>query len=249
MGKKRIELYLDDKEQLSETEYNSFIHCLEKRSSRMPIAYITGNIEFMSLPFIITPGVFIPRPETEILVETALSKIGRGPREVIDMCTGSGNIAVSLAKYSSCHIHACDISPEAIEIAIANAKLNGVSEAISFYTGDMFNPFKNGESFDLIVSNPPYVHHDEMQELPEEVYNFEPHIALDGGDNGLDFYHSLCNGGKSLLKTGGYLITEVGFDQAEKVCSIFKNYFASTEIITDYAEIERIVVAQKRSET
>ena len=215
-----------------------------ERCIRMPAAYITGEIEFMSLPFSVNEKVFIPRPETEILVETALSRLKRSDK-VIDMCTGCGNIAVSLAKYSSCRVYACDILWEAVEIARRNTVRNEVYDLISFLQGNMFTPLKLGRKFDLVVSNPPYVRRGEIQGLPVEVRDFEPHIALDGGEDGLKFYHIISREAKSFLNPGGCLIVEVGYDQAQSVCRIFTKYFKNLEILKDYAGIERIVVGRK----
>ncbi len=210
---------------------------------RMPAAYITGETEFMSLPFSVNEKVFIPRPETEILVEAALSRLKRSDN-VIDMCTGCGNIAVSLTKYSSCQVYACDISREAIEIARRNAIQNEVYGLISFLQGDMFTPLRFERKFNLVVSNPPYIRHDEIQKLPVEVRNFEPHIALDGGEGGLKFYHILSEESRKFLRPGGYLMVEVGFDQARDVHQIFTKHFKNLEILKDYAGIERIVIAE-----
>ena len=214
----------------------------------MPIAYVTGETEFMSLPFLINRQVMIPRPETEILVEEALSKL-QSAALVIDMCTGCGNIAVSLAKYSSCVIKAVDISKSALEVAQRNAALNGVQGLISFFEGDMFAPLAQNRlegEIDLVISNPPYVRRHEIPELACEVRDFEPHIALDGGEDGLRFYRAICRDSWKFLRPGGHLAVEVGYDQAEFVCNIFKEHFNSIKVTKDYAGIERIVIAQKR---
>ncbi len=244
LGKKRSELYLLD-EEISKESLNLFKIYVKKRCMNMPVAYITGETEFMSLPFSVNEKVFIPRPETEVLVEVALEKLQRGDN-VIDMGTGCGNIAVAVAKHSSCQVCACDISQEAIEIARRNAMQNGVPRLISFLKGDMFAPLSMSRKFDLVLSNPPYIRHGEIQSLPEEVRNFEPHIALDGGEDGLKFYSYLSRDAKFFLKRGGYLIAEVGFDQAEPVHRIFRKHFKSVDIARDYAGIKRILIAQKQ---
>ena len=242
LGKKRNDLYFGNVE-IPERSMKLLGGYVEKRCMHMPVAYIAREIEFMSLPFFVNEKVFIPRPETEVLVEIAMTKLRSGDK-VIDMCTGCGNIAVGLAKYSSCEVNACDISPEAIEIARGNAVRNGVLRLISFLEGDMFGPLRVKREFDLVVSNPPYIRHDEIRSLPEEVRNFEPRIALDGGADGLRYYFSLSRHANSFLKPGGYLIVEVGFDEAQEVCEIFKKHFESIEIIKDYAGIQRVIVAQ-----
>lgn len=242
LGKKRFELCLHDGG-ISEECLSSFKICVEERAGHVPVAYITMETEFMSLPFFMSGKVFIPRPETEILVEAAMSKLKRGSK-VIDICTGCGNIAVSLAKYCSSHICACDISPEAVELARENAMRNEVSDLISFCRGDMFAPFQSHAEYDLVISNPPYIRRDEMQNLPEDVCGFEPHIALDGGADGLRFYHIVSGESARFLKPGGYVMVEVGFNQAGAVSQIFMQHFKNVETINDYAGIERIVIAQ-----
>lgn len=244
LGKKRSELYLLD-EEISKGSLKLFKIYVKKRCMNMPVAYITGETEFMSLTFSVNEKVFIPRPETEILVEIALEKLQEGGN-VIDMGTGCGSIAVAVAKHSSCQVCACDISGEAIEIARRNAMQNGVPGLISFLKGDMFAPLSMNRKFDLVLSNPPYIRHGEIQSLPEEVRNFEPHIAIDGGEDGLEFYSYLSRDAKFFLKRGGYAIVEVGFDQAEPVYRIFTKHFKSVDIVRDYAGIKRILIAQKR---
>jgi len=243
LGKKRFEFYLRD-EEISIGDYDSFVSLVEKRSMHTPVAYITGDTEFMSLAFAVNTSVFIPRPDTEVLVETVLGRMGEGSR-IVDMCTGCGNVAVSLAKYSSCHIYACDILREAVLIARKNAIMNEVLQSISFFQGDMFAPLGTEGCFDLVVSNPPYVRHREIRTLPGEVRDFEPHVALDGGEDGLRFFRSLCIGSQNVLKMGGYLMVEVGFDQAGEVCRLFERTFKSVEVVKDYAGVERVVVGQK----
>ena len=242
LGKGRLELYLDDQE-ISKQSLDVFKTYVKKRCMHMPVAYITGETEFMSLPFSISEEVFIPRPETEILVEISMSKL-RKSDEVIDMCTGCGNLAISLARYSSCRVYACDISGRAIEISRRNAARNEVCHLTSFFQGDMFGPLTVRKQFDLVVSNPPYIRHEEIPGLSAEVRNFEPSIALDGGEDGLKFYRIISGVAKSFLKPRGYLIVEVGFDQAHPVCDIFKKHLKSVEVIRDYSGVERIVVGR-----
>lgn len=260
LGKRRFELYAlsgvssgragftdgfyAERGEVSRESLEHFRIYVEKRCANMPVAYITGQTEFMSLPFLVNGNVFIPRPETEVLVEAALSKLGGGGK-AIDIGTGCGNIAVSLGKYSSCDVYASDISWNAVQIARGNAAENEVSGSVSFFQGDMFAPLGFGGQLDLVVSNPPYIRRDELRVLPEEVRNFEPLVALDGGEDGLKFYGILSRQAQFVLKPGGYLMVEVGFDQAQPVCHIFKRHFKSVEEIRDYSGIKRVVIARK----
>jgi release factor glutamine methyltransferase len=243
LGKRRFELLMCPADKIDRDSRNSFMSLVEKRCRHTPPAYITGETEFMSLPFAVTEEVMIPRPETEILVEKVLSKLS-GQARVLDVGTGCGNIAVSLAKYSDSCVLATDISPQALEISGENAVRNEVDQRIGFLCGDMFRPLKG--KFDFVISNPPYVQRSEIRSLPREVRDFEPCIAFDGGEDGLTFYPVIAKECRELLKTGGYVAVEVGFDQAQSVCDIFRKYFKSVEITKDYSGVERVITAQKQ---
>ena len=245
LGKKRFELLICPAEEIDRDSHSSFMSLVEKRCRHTPPAYLTGEAEFMSLPFAVTKEVMIPRPETETLVEKVLSKL-YGQARVLDLGTGCGNIAVSLAKYSASCIFATDISPEALEISGENAARNEVDRHVSFLCGDMFRPLTNETKFDFVVSNPPYVRRGELGSLPGEVRKFEPGIAFDGGEDGLTFYSVIARECRERLKTGGYVAVEVGFDQAQSVSHIFGRYFKSIEITKDYNGIERVITAQKQ---
>jgi release factor glutamine methyltransferase len=223
LGKKRFELLICPDEEIDRDSHDSFMSLVEKRCRHTPPAYLTGEAEFMSLPFAVTKEVMIPRPETETLVEKVLSKLN-GQARVLDVGTGCGNIAVSLAKYSA----SC------------------IFRRVSFLCGDMFRPLTNERKFDVVVSNPPYVRRGEIRSLPREVRKFEPGIAFDGGEDGLTFYPVIARECRELLKTGGYVAVEVGFDQAQSVSRIFGRYFKSIEITKDYNGIERVITAQRQ---
>jgi release factor glutamine methyltransferase len=248
LGKRRFELLMCPADEIGKDSHNSFMSLVEKRCRHTPPAYLTGETEFMSLPFAVTEEVMIPRPETEILVEKVLSKLS-GQARVLDVGTGCGNIAVSLAKHSDSCVLATDISPQALEISGENAIRNEVDKRIGFLCGDMFRPLAknacNGK-FDFVVSNPPYVRRGEIRNLPREVRDFEPGTAFDGGEDGLTFYRVIAKECRELLKTGGYIAVEVGFDQAQSVWDIFREYFKSVEITKDYSGIERVITAQKQ---
>jgi len=247
----RERLYLNRKYALSREEGSFLASALKRRVLGEPIQYILGGTEFMGLRFKLTADVFIPRPETEILVETTI-KIGHrlkviGERlKILDLGTGSGNIAISLAKFlTDCEIIGIDISGRALKIAENNARLNNVDN-VKFIQGNLFSPFTFHLSpFTLIVSNPPYIPTAEIERLEPEL-SFEPHNALDGGSDGLDFYRRIIQESPAHLKGKGFLIMEMGFNQAEAIKKIFRDSgnFKILEVVKDYNDIDRVIVAQ-----
>lgn len=246
---RRIDLYLNFERPLSPEEVENFRTLLKRRLQHEPLQYITQVTEFMSLPFKVERGVLIPRPETEILVETILTAVrqNRAPDEairVLDVGTGSGNIAVSLAKYlPEAHITAIDISAPALAQAARNAELNQVTSQITFQEADC-STFQPEQPFDIVVSNPPYISASEYRELPPEVKHYEPSQALLGGDDGLHYYHLLARRVTGLLKPGGMLAVEIGFRQGEPVSRIFQKYqLANIKIIPDLNQLDRVVTA------
>ena len=214
-----------------------------------PLQYIIGKEKFFGLDFIVNENVLIPRPETEVLVEIALNMIGamrdnHCTAQILDLCTGSGNVAISLTKNApDCKIVASDISGDAIETAKDNARLNGVFEKITFTKSDLFQDVKG--KFDLIVSNPPYIARHEFETLQKEVLK-EPMLALDGGMDGLDFYRRIFGGASGHLTHGGYCIAEIGFGQLQAVKEIIERTkeFKLVETRVDQYGIDRVVVAQ-----
>ena len=212
-----------------------------------PLQYIIGKEKFFGLDFIVNEHVLIPRPETEVLVQTVIDLISSIPNtqySILDIGTGSGNIAISLTKkLPLCKIVASDISADAIETAKENARLNGVFEKIIFTKSDLFCGIKG--RFDLIVSNPPYIARYEFETLQKEVLK-EPVLALDGGVDGLDFYRRIFNEAPGHLAPGGYCIAEIGFGQLPAVKEIVKNTkeFELVDTRIDQYGIDRVVVAQ-----
>ena len=209
-----------------------------------PLQYIAGRETFMGLDFIVNKDVLIPRPETEILVNEVFRHAGHGIK-ILDLCTGSGNIAISLAKMiEGAQIIATDISVSALDTARKNASIHGVDKQIEFYQGDLFQalPVDKRYKFDIIVCNPPYVKRADIDFLQEEV-RCEPHHALDGGIDGLDFYRRLAEAAQDFLAPGGSLFLEMGFDQAQDVANIFnsKRAFKIKKIKEDLAGIDRVV--------
>jgi release factor glutamine methyltransferase len=243
----RIQLYVQFERVLTPDELAEYKKLLLRRTKREPIAYITGKQPFMSLDFEVNPSVLIPRPETEKLVEITidLAKKLENPA-IADIGTGSGAIAVSLAKYiPSAKVRATDSSKEAIEAAKSNAEKHGVQDRCEFFVGDLLNPLK-GE-FDIIVSNPPYIKTGEIDSLQPEISKFEPRYALDGGDDGLNYYRKIVEEVAAYLKGNGSLVLEVGAGQAKTVNELIgkTGKFAAPEIIKDLSGIERVVVAHR----
>lgn len=234
--------------------------CLKRRVFGEPIQYILARTEFMGLEFRVTPDVLIPRPETEILVEAAMkfsSSVIRHPSfvNILDLGTGSGCIAVSLAKYlSDVKITATDTSQKALEIAKFNACKHNVADKIDFVLSDLFTNYQLPAlpagrpitNYDVIISNPPYIPTALISTLQPEV-QYEPRIALDGGPDGLEFYRRLSREAGIYLKKEGFLILETGFNQMQAVKNILQNEakFEIIEIVRDYNNIERVVVARK----
>lgn len=227
----------DEMPQQANDEYFSYI---DRRSKREPVGYIIGKKEFMSMDFVVTRDVLIPRPDTEILVERALDflKDKRNPL-IIDMCTGSGAIAVSLAKYSpGALVIGLDISEPALAVARQNARMNGVD--ITFDIHNVLVPYTSVIA-DCVVSNPPYIPTEVVEGLESDVVDYEPCLALDGGSDGLDFYKAIVSNISACLKKGGLLAFEVGMGQAEDVVSLMEPFFYNISVDKDLAGIERVV--------
>ena len=212
-----------------------------RRAAREPLQYILGETEFMGLTFHVEPGVLIPRADTEILVEKALAWMKPGAR-VLDIGTGSGAIAVSLAKLGrQAQVTAVDASDRALEIARRNAERNGA--AVEFVKSDCFSALK-GRKYDMIVSNPPYISEDEMRGLMPEVTR-EPELALFGGADGLDFYRRISREVPEYLNEGGCLLFEIGWLQKDAVSALVKAHIGEPFALRDYGQNWRVVGAKK----
>lgn len=246
LGQKRIFLYVHFDQPLTAEELARYREMVKRRAAGEPVAYICGEKEFMGLTFKVTPAVLVPQPDTETLVETAIERLkGKEGARIADVCTGSGAIALALAHYlPESSIVATEISADAVSIAKENAESLGLSERVVFCEGDLLVPL-SGETFDAIVSNPPYIPSAEIAGLPREV-RAEPKIALDGGADGLDFYRRLVGENAALLKAGGFLAVECGDTQAGAIAEMAKGGgFGRTEIVHDLADKERVVVMWK----
>jgi len=250
----REELYIRLHSQVREDEKKTLEELIRRRASGEPLQYILGHREFWSFNLQVDPRVLIPRPETEHLVEEALSSLAKISSKkipsVLELGTGSGAIAISLAReVRNIFLVATDLSGEALMVARENAKQAGVSDKIRFVRGDLLAPFHPGEAFDLILSNPPYLSDSEIGDLSREVRDHEPIIALKGGKNGLGFYQRLISQIPFYLKREGWLLLEVGIHQAGRVSAMIEaeGRFLKPERIKDLAGIERVVKAQRKS--
>lgn len=245
------EIITRNTELLSESDMADYRERILERASRMPLQYITRVQEFMGLPFRVNENVLIPRLDTEVLVDQVLGIIGGMELEhpdVLDMCTGSGAIGVSIAHMvPDASVKMTDISEQALATAMKNAELNGVLERSSFALGNMFSALRSDEQFDIIVSNPPYIKSDIIETLAPEVKDHEPRLALDGGEDGLDAYKVIANNAAAHLKDGGVLALEIGYDQGEAVVFLLErtHYYKPAAIIKDLAGKNRVVVAEK----
>ncbi len=237
---------------LKAPEFDEVTRLLKGRTEKIPLQYLLGETEFMSLGFKVSPAVLIPRQDTEILVEKCIDIVrelgGQGTR-VLDMCTGSGCIAVSIAYYCpEARVTACDVSKEALEIAKINAGQAGVQSRVEFLRGDLFEELNSEEGFearfDIIASNPPYIETATVEQLQREVRDYEPYIALDGGADGLDFYRRIVEEAPKYLVTGGYLALEIGYNQGESVSKLMEHSFESITLLKDYGGNDRVVVGR-----
>ena len=247
-GLNRTALFLRGEEVLSEEALTVYEGYLSEREQGRPTQYILGEWEFMGLPFHVGEGVLIPRGDTEVLVETILEKQQSEPiKSILDIGTGSGCIPVSLGHYGKFEkIMAVDISPKALGYAIKNAAENRVS--IDFYESDLFTniPSEWKGRLDAIVSNPPYIPKKDIAELMTEVKDFEPMNALDGGEDGLDFYRVIVEQGREWLKDGGWLFFEIGYDQGEDLRNLLKEFgYTEVEIRQDLAGLDRAAMGRK----
>jgi len=250
----RIKLYLDFDKPLNEKDINEYRALIQRRLKREPVQYIVGVQEFWSMEFSVGPQVLIPRPETEILVEQALSVLKEkkdsgetGKVSVLDVGAGSGAVALSIAKeIPDADVWAGDVSADALEIAMSNARRHGLENRVRFIESDLFSAFDNSQPFDVIVSNPPYIPAEDYDALPPEVGQYEPRTALDGGEGGLFFVNKLILEAKAFLKPGGWLLMEMAPFQTTKAMDLIAQtgFYTEQKIIKDYSHKERVVMAR-----
>ncbi|MDI3481506.1 MAG: release factor glutamine methyltransferase [Tepidanaerobacteraceae bacterium] len=245
----RLRLLVNSRQKLADEDIKRFERFLDLRRRHVPVAYITGHKEFFGLDISVGPGVLIPRPETEFLVEASLRAAeGVESPRIADVCCGSGAIAVALAKNRpDAVVFASDISDAAEKYTKKNAIRHHVEDRVFFLKGDLWQPFeeKKVEPFDVVVSNPPYIPEREMKYLPEDVKH-EPQLALNGGEDGLDFYRRILLNVQKFVKPQGHVVFEIGWNQAAAVGKLLEDAgFCRICIAKDYAGFDRVVCASR----
>lgn len=246
LKQKREYLIIYDNKNLNKIQEEKYFIEINKLLNGMPLQHITHHQEFMKMSFYVNEDVLIPRPDTEILVEEIIkiSKRFKAPI-ILDLCTGSGAIAVSLAKYiPNAKVYASDISDKALKIAKKNAIDNDVSKKINFIKSDLFENIKDIK-FDIIVSNPPYIREEDIDTLDDEVRK-EPRLALDGGKDGLKFYREITRNAYQYLKNNGYLCYEIGYDQKIDVIEILENEnkYRNIYSLKDLYDNDRVIISE-----
>lgn len=240
-GLSELDLVLKATEELSAEHETEIMRIISRREQGEPLQYILGTEEFMGLEFDVDKSVLIPRQDTEILVETVLEHFGRKALNALDLCTGSGCIAISIAHFNkNARLHAVDISTEAIALAQKNAEKLGVADRVSFEVADVFKKTWFGK-YDLLISNPPYIESSVIPTLSKSVCDFEPKTALDGGADGLDFYRHIIKIAPTYLAKDGVLAFEIGYNQKDAVCKLMEKEFRDIKAIKDYGDNYRVV--------
>lgn len=243
----RAQIIANNDMEFSKDQTDNYINSIKKISTGIPIQYITNNQEFMNLNFYVDENVLIPQPDTETLVEEVINEYKEKKCEILDLCTGSGAIAISLAKYiNKSNIVASDISMKALQIAKLNAEKNLVRKKIEFIESDMFDKIYK-DDFDIVVSNPPYIKTKVIENLDRQVKN-EPYIALDGGADGLKFYKIIIENAYKYIKNEGKVFLEIGYDQKNELINLFKenNHYENIYSKKDLGGNDRIIVATVR---
>lgn len=251
LGLKRIDLYVQFDKPVEQAQLDTLRGLVKRAGAHEPVQYLIGKTEFYSLEMNVTKDCLIPRPETELLVEKAVEFLRKrgGVAHVIDLCTGSGCVAVAIAKnYKDCQIVATDISEAALAVAATNVQKHGVADRVTLLAGDLFEPVVkelDGQEFDLITANPPYVSQAEYDVLDAKVRDYEPVKALVAGDDGLEIIKRVIGQATYFLKPGGCLLMEIGFAQGDAVKQLFEatGGYDKVEIEKDFADKNRLVNA------
>ncbi len=255
LGLGRSQLFLRADEPVCEKVRSRFHRVLDRRCRREPLQYIFGRVEFWSREFAVSPDVLVPRPETEFLLEHALSTIrtaGGPPGPALDLCTGSGIIAVILALELNRPVLAVDCSAAALDVARRNVERHGVADRVMPLCADLFSAFPPRPCFDLVVSNPPYIADQELETLEPEVRQWEPRLALAGGPDGLAIIRRIAAGCTVHLRPGGWLFMEIGHDQGQAVLSLFTSPrygFEEVAVLPDLAGRPRVLQARRKGGT
>ena len=251
-GLSSAELITRSKELMRDDDFREFERRIYARIEGVPLQYIVGMQEFMGLPFRVNPSVLIPRMDTEILVEQVLGlidRMGKKDPEILDLCTGSGCIGVSIAaRVPDARVTMTDSSEDALQTAMTNAGINGVNRCCSFLLGDMFDAIQEDRMFDIIVCNPPYIPTDVIDTLEVEVREHEPRQALDGGPDGLKYYRVIANESSMHIRSGGYLALEIGHDQAAAVKELLNKAttYNPPRVVRDLMHLDRVVIAERK---
>lgn len=255
-GLTRSALFLHGDQTCGSQQAEQFFQLIDRRRDREPVQYITGSQEFMGLSFDVGPSVLIPRQDTETLVEQVLAEAAKMSHSlrILDLCCGSGAIAVSVAhELPEVTVTAADLSDAALRVAVHNAVKNRVADRVTFLRTDMFSIFREKEffgeeGFDMILCNPPYIPTDVIPTLQREITEHEPMDALDGGPDGLACYRILAEESWEFLRPAGWLIMEIGYDQAEDVCGLLKvnGHYTEPVVIRDLAGKDRVVQCRKQ---
>ena len=242
VGINRTQLVLDSRRDVTEEQRERVSEMVKRRQSGEPLQYILGECEFMSLDFYVESGVLIPRSDTETLVEAVIEKTDENKNmKILDICTGSGCIGISTAHFrSSAYVDLIDISDKAIEIAKKNIVRNNVQSRVKVQKMDILNEYPS-EKYDIVVSNPPYIETEVINTLQTEVKNHEPRLALDGGEDGLIFYRRITEIAPEILKKGGMLAFEIGYNQGKAVSALMGKNFCDVRIIQDFSKNDRVV--------
>lgn len=245
LKKDKVYLTINLDSDLTDIEYVEFTKYIEQIIDGKPLQYITQKQEFMGMEFFMNENVLIPQPDTEILVETVLDickRYGKQSLRILDLCTGSGAIAISLSKILNTQVFASDVSTKALEVAEKNNVLN--NSKVEFIESNLFEQI-NGEKFDIIVSNPPYIKNEEIKSLSKQVQN-EPYIALAGGEDGLDFYRKIIDEAYKYINKNGYLCLEIGYDQKEDLIKLIKQNenYEYENCIKDLSNNDRCIIAK-----
>ncbi len=239
LGIDRTRLITDGRRSVTEDRLKSVREMLERRINGEPLQYILGETEFMSLPFKTGRGALIPRSDTETLVETVIGRI-EWKKKILDICCGSGCIGISAAHYRpEIFADMLDISGEALRLSAQNALLNGVDKRVNIFEMDILKEYPK-EKYDAVVSNPPYIETDVVDTLDSVVKDYEPRIALDGGEDGLKFYRRLADILPHILKPGGFAAFEIGFNQGKSVSELMEKYLNNVKIIKDLCGNDRV---------
>ncbi|WP_319586376.1 peptide chain release factor N(5)-glutamine methyltransferase [uncultured Desulfobulbus sp.] len=247
-GLNRSQLLLHGDAVLDERTFERYQNLITERSHRIPLQHLIGSQEFWSMDFAVSPAVLIPRPETEFLLEQVLATCsGTLSTEALDMCTGSGVIAVVLAKELGCPVVAVDISETALRVAVKNFSRHQVAEQIQPVCSDLFAALASNQKFDLIVSNPPYIAEEQIDRLEPEVCRSEPRLALSGGPGGMKIIERIASEAHLFLQPGGWLFLEIGADQRKAVGTLFRllaPHYSEVRVIDDWAGRPRVVQAR-----